>query len=321
MPFVSTLPPDHVYITNLDRNDLSIKKQAFLVPLLLNILIVGILCTRIYYAAPVYSSLIMTVFGYETPYNVDPSVASKKDVFSTIVSRTLLMITDYALFWMLGSWPRSFFIGSAQNRFLGPLGWKMNVGFQEQEVVVRRGRKWDDAIVEGVDEGARAWGVDEELTIKIKVEAAMLKSYSTKTALSLLDKDWDLDYHAMSDAHQMAEDGRMNVEDLQELALVYYHKQWVVWRINEAHEVPVSDLEADEKVRNFRDKLTSLGCEDVFFRWIEIIQYETNQPGGFLEGRQAEAMRELRRMVMDRGVDYELFWNDIGGQKGLPGFD
>jgi hypothetical protein len=320
-PFVSTLPTDHFYITHLDQNAVSVKKQAFLVPSVLNILIVGVLCLRVYYVAPIYLGLILTLFNYETPYHVDPSGASAGDIMSTVASRTFLMMVDYAMFWVLGSWPRQFLLGGASNRFVGPLGWKMNVGFQETEAVVRRGRKWDIAVVEGVDESQRSWDVNDELTIKIKVEAAMRRNYTSKTALSLLDKDWDLDYHAMSDAHHLAEDGKVKLDDLQELGLIYYHKQWLVWHIHEAHEVPLSDLAADEKVRNFREKLKALGCESVFYRWIEIIQYETNQPGGFLEGRQGEAMRELQRMLESKGVDYGGFLGDIGGTKGLPGFD
>jgi len=321
VPFVSTLPTDHVYITHLDRSPVSVKKQAFLVPLILNIIIIGILCVRAYYAAPIYLSLIITVFHYETSYQVDPSVADKGDILSAIVSRTFLMMTDYAIFWLLGSWPREFILGSIPNRFVGPLGWKMNVGFEETEVIVRRGRKWDSGLLEGVDDRNRSWAVDEELLLKFKIEPAMRKSYTIKTGLSLLDKDWDLDYCAMSDAHRLAADGRAKLEDLLELALVYYHKQWLVWRVHEAIELPVTDIEGDTKVRKFRETLTGLGREDIFFRWIEMIQYETSQPGGFVEGKKAEALRELQRMLTNKGVDEERFWDGIGGQKGLPGFE
>lgn len=320
-PFASTLPTDHFYITHLDETDVSIKKQAFLVPLVLNILIIGGLCVRAYYAAPVYLSLILTVFGYETPYHVEPSKSTSSDIFSTIGTRTLLMMTDYALFWLLGSWPREFFLGSLTSRFVGPLGWKMNIGFQEQEIVVRKGRRWDSSLLEGTQESQRSWNVDDELTIKVKVEAAMRRAYTSKTALSLLDRDWDLDYHAMSDAQELIAEGKINLRDLHELGLVYYHKQWLVWHVHEAHEVPLSDLAADEKVRTFRDHCTGLGLEDVFFRWIEIIQYETNQPGGFSPGKRGEALRTLREMVADKGVDYGDFLTAVGGPQNFPGFD
>lgn len=317
-PFASTLPTDHFYITHLDQNDVSVKKQAFLVPLVLNLLIICILCGRAYYAAPVYLSLILTVFGHETPHHVSPSQSSSGDILSMIFSRTLLMMTDYALFWVLGSWPREFLLGSVHSRYVGPVGWKLNVGFKEQEIVVRKGRRWDTGILE---DDQRSWNLDNELTIKFKVEAAMRKSYSSKTALSLLDRDWELDYHAMSDAHQLVEEGTLKPNDLQELGLVYYHKQWLVWNIHEAHEVSLSDLEADEKVRDFREKLTSRGLEDVFFRWIEMVQYETNQPGGFSDRRKSEALRQMQRMVSDKNVDYQQFVMEVGGQDKFPGMD
>ena len=149
----------------------------------------------------------------------------------------------------------------------------------------------------------------------------MRPSYAGKSGLLLLDKDWDLDYKAMLDAHRMIKDGRLKMEDLKGAALVYYQKQWLFWRVHEDTQLPAGNAKQEGAIKDFREKLTKLGEEDIFFRWIEIVQYETSQPGGFTESRQAEAVQQLKKLLTDRRVDYEAFWNDIGGEKGLPGFD
>lgn len=71
----------------------------------------------------------------------------------------------------------------------------------------------------------------------------------------------------------------------------------------------------------FKDKLTAIGHEDLFYRWVELVQYESTMPGGFTEGRQATAMREARRMFTEAGVDFAKFWMEIGGSQGMPGLN
>ena len=125
----------------------------------------------------------------------------------------------------------------------------------------------------------------------------------------------------MLDAHRLAEKGTIQLQDLENLALVYYQKQWLIWRIHEAPDLAVQAGQGDNVVEKFRNKLADLGAEDVFFRWIEIVQFETSQPGGFTQGRQAEAVRELKKRLEKKEIDFATFWEDIGGQAGLPGFD
>lgn len=318
-PFASTLLKGHFYLVHIDRTSVKAKQQAFLVPVVVNVVIILGLCLRLYYAAPKYLGLVITVFNYDTSYTIDPAVAKSKDIMSMVMRRTALMLTDYSLFWLLGSWPREFILGNISNRFVGPLKWKMNIGFQDEEVIVRRSRDWDKAVLS--DNEQHIWGPNEELTIKMKVDPAMRKSYTSKTGLSMLDRAWDLDYCAMSDAHRMAADGRAKLEDLEHVVLVYYLKQWLVWRVHEGHNIPTSGTEVDPKVSKFKEALSVVGCEDVFYRWIELIQYETSLPGGLSEGRKGDAMRELRQLITEKGVDYGQFWEDIGGQKNIPGLE
>jgi hypothetical protein len=321
-PFLSTLPTDHLYLVHLDHTPPSLKKRVFVVPVLLNLLITLGLCVRIYYAASVYLEQVVTIFGYDTAYKVDTAAAGVGDLMNAVTSRTLLLMVDYAIFGLIGSWPKEFVLGSRLSRFTSPLKWRRTLGFKDTEIIVRRGRKWDTPLLtpDNPDQ-VKTWKVDEELTIKVKVDPAMRPTYIAKTGYLLLDKDWDLDFKAMLDAHSLVAKGNIQLKDLENLALVYYQKQWIVWKVHESPDASAQDAQKDGVVEKFRHKLVDLRAEDIFFRWIEIIQFETSQPGGFIEGRQAEAIRELRERLEKKGVDFARFWEDIGGQAGLPGFD
>lgn len=320
-PFLSTLPTDHIYLVHLDHTPTSLKKRVFLVPILLNLLITIGLCIRAYYATPAYLEQIITIFGYDTAYKVDTKKASTGELLTTIASRTFLLMVDYTIFALIGSWPKQFVFGSRWSRYTGPWTWRRTIGFQDTEIIVRCGRKWDTPLVTSdMPEQTKTWMVDEELTIKVKVEAAMRPDYVAKTGSLLLDKDWDLDYKAMVDAHGLAQDGTIQMMDLNNLALVYYQKQWLMWRVYEQPNITPEETEQDSVVERFRQKLADHGAANVFFRWIEIVQFETSQPGGFTQGRQADALRELKQLLAKRGVDYGQFWDDIGGEAGLPGF-
>ncbi|KAL2436272.1 hypothetical protein ABEF95_007369 [Exophiala dermatitidis] len=322
-PFLSTLPTDHIYLVHLDNTPASLKKRVFIVPLLLNILIIIGLCIRIYYAAPVYLEQIITIFGYDTSYTVNTKTAGAGELMNIISSRTFLLMVDYAIFALIGSWPREFFLGSKNSRFVGPWPWRWNLGFRDTEIIVRRGRRWDTPLLVGdIPDQIKTWRIDEELAIKVKVDPAMRTSYIAKTGYLLLDKDWDLDFKAMLDAHRLVDNGTVQLKDMENLALVYYKKQWLVWRVHE--QVPQPSKEAgqqDDNLEKFRAKLAGLGAEDVFFRWIEIVQFETSQPRGFTEERRGEALRELKSRLTRKGVDYASFLEDIGGQDSLPGFE
>jgi hypothetical protein len=303
-PFLSTLPTDHVYLVHLDNTDVALKKRVFRVPVMLNITLILGLCLRIYFAAPVYLQQIITIFGYDTAYRVDTDKADMSEIVTTIGSRTLLLMVDYAIFALAGSWPKEFLFGGKSSRFTGPWQWRRKLGFKEIEIVVRRGRKWDTPLLTGdIPEQVKTWNVEDELRLNVKIEAAMRTNYIAKTGYLLLDKDWDLDFKGILDAHRLVDSGTIQLKDLQDIALVYYQKQWLIWYVHEEPMVTAKVEEQDTILQVFRNKLKELGAESVFFRWIEILQYQTSRPGGFTEGRQDEALRELKQLVEAKRVD------------------
>ena len=321
-PFLSTLPRDHIYLTHFDCTPPTLKRRVFLVPCLLNVVISLGLCIRIYYAFPTYLQQVIAIFGYESPYKVDTSQESATSLVGTVADRTFLLLIDYALFALLGSWPREFLFGGRASRFAGPVEWRWTLGFRDTEVVVRRGRKWDVPLLvnkEREEEKERVWTGDEMIELKYKVGPAMMPSYLNKTGYLLLDKDFDLDFRGILDAYRLAEvdPPRLKLEEIDGLVFVCYGGQWLMWRPNAKPE----EAEEDPKVENFKQKLMELKCQDIFYRWIEIVQFETNQSGGFTKAKQKGAMEELKRLLKAKRVDFETMLADVGGKEGVPGLD
>ena len=129
-PLASTLPTNHVYLIHLDRTPIDLKRRRLHVPVLLNLSIVLGLCLRIYFAAPVYFEQIITIFGYDTAYSIDPKSRRMGDLMNIVSSRFILIFIDYALFALLGSWPKEFLFGSKSSRFVGPWQWRQKVWFE-----------------------------------------------------------------------------------------------------------------------------------------------------------------------------------------------
>lgn len=52
--------------------------------------------------------------------------------------------------------------------------------------------------------------------------------------------------------------------------------QWAVWNCGMLDVNEPSEAEARDKVIAIKDKLTEMDKESLFFRWVELIQYESN---------------------------------------------
>ena len=64
-----------------------------------------------------------------------------------------------------------------------------------------------------------------------------------------------------------------------------------------------------------------MGKESLFFRWIEIVQYESSQPGGFTPERQVLAAEKAKQLFAENGVDFDEFIKSTGGLEGMPGME
>jgi hypothetical protein len=312
--FLSTLPQSHVYIVHVDTTPSTLKRRVFLVPVCMNIIISLGLLVRAYFALPVYFALLIATLGYSSEAKVDVKQSNYGALLGITASRTMLLLGDYILFSLLGSWPWNFVFGSEESRYGSPLKWRWYLGFRDKEIIVRSSKKWDNSLVPN-------WTLDDELTLKYKIMPAVQKDKLAKSGFLLLDKDWDLDFAAMAEAHRLVEEGMLKLEDFEKAVVVYHQpmKSWMIWAIGR-EDMPKTAEQRDTLLK-FKNRLTAMGQEDLFYRWVELVQYESTMPGGFTEGRQATAMREARRMFNEAGVDFAKFWFEIGGSQGMPGLN
>ncbi|KAL2371322.1 hypothetical protein BDBG_06278 [Blastomyces gilchristii SLH14081] len=318
--FLAPLSPKHVYLVHLDNHPQKHKRQIFLLPLFLNIAILALILLRVYTGYPTYIDLLALILGHESPARVNTSSASWTYLLTTLLRRTLTFLLDYLLLAILLPWPVRF--------VLGPAHWRRKLGFQGCEVIVRKSRaSWSDELK------PLSWIREDDETIKTRVIPAVTPQRLLKTGYLLIDADWDLDFAAMVKAHELVAEGALAVDDFKTAVLVHGGGaegndglQWLIWRVDEEKRGGAPGKQPDggrlsntqrDKIIMFHEKLASMGKEDLFFRWVELIQYESTQPGGFTPERQQKTMKETQQLFEDQGVDFEKFWADVGGMEGI----
>jgi hypothetical protein len=320
-PFVEALSRDYVYLLHLDAQPRAVKRQIFMFPVFLNLLIAVVVACRIYSGIYEYPDLILLLLGRDSPAYIDTSTASWTLIGKTIARRTFTFLVDYLLATLFLPWPIRF--------CAGPLRWRLKLGFQNVEVVVRKSREW----TQGLAEDPRKWLRSNRALVNERILPALAaERLRNKTGFLMIDADWDLDFSAMINAHQIIDarsaGGKKRREDFELFlpsVLVYGGESsgWLIWRVEEAAgnndtATPESELSPSQrKILSFQNKLTEMGKEDLFFRWVELVQFESTQPGGFTPERQRKAMADVKELFEKEGVDFEKFWADVGGMEGL----
>lgn len=213
-----------------------------------------------------------------------------------------MFVGDFFLFRFVGMWPWDFFLGKGGEA--SPVGWRRWCGFRDVEVVVRRSRRWDVPLfakekeesgsgdVRG--EAEKRDGVKEEWLqegkegklFREKVSPAVDKWWvRNKTSYQMLDQNWDLYFSGMIEAEALVDEGKNKMDDFRTSVLVHTEKWgWLVWEIWREQEEGTED-EGTKKLQLIKDKLMVMGKENLFFRWIEVVQSETSQPGPFTAER------------------------------------
>ncbi|EAS32646.3 uncharacterized protein CIMG_03670 [Coccidioides immitis RS] len=308
--FLENLSPEHVYLIHLDRQPKLEKHQIFFVPLVLNSVILALVIYRVYIGIFTYPDILIAILGGDSPARIDPKRSSWSLISSVLAQRTFTFLFDYLLIALFLPWPVRF--------ITGPVRWRLKVGFQRVEIVVRKSRAWSETL-------RRTWIRDDDGAMKERIIPAITPMRLRKTGYLLIDADWDLDFPSMTRAYDDVKTGKLNFGDFETCVIVHGggNKGWLIWRV-EDHEFahrsdPSMELTPSErgKIVAFKDKLTSMGKEDLFFRWVEIIQFESTQPGGFTAERQQKAMLETKELFEQHGVDFEQFWSEVGGMQGV----
>lgn len=163
--------------------------------------------------------------------------------WSTLVAlsarRAGMFCVDFALFRVVALWPYGFFWGSGDG--VGPVRWRWEVGFQEREVVVRRSRGgwWGR---EGEREGKEGGGLRERWERERgRVWPAVEKRWvDARTGYAMLNRDWELFFAGMVDAHRLVKSGEIPWEDFERKVVVWTEEEgWLVWEVGR--------LETEEK--------------------------------------------------------------------------
>lgn len=148
--------------------------------------------------------------------------------------------------------------------------------------------------------------------------ATSMTGMHEKSGYLLLNAKWDLDWNLMIFATQMVDTKDASLPNFMTQVLVHTQEYgWIVW--DENAQGGNKEEDGRKKIVSFKDELTAMGKEGLFFRWIELVQYESAKDGGFTAERQQDTMKKANEMFEREGVDFEAFWGKVGGMKEMPG--
>lgn len=312
-PFLAKLEKSHIYITHIDSKPRDFKQKIFLVPVLMNVAIVALLLWRVKSIGPFYMKICFSLMGKANETTIDITRTPFDDIMWEILRRAWTFVLDLLIYVFIWPWPRDFFAG----RTIGnPVAWRFGVGFRNREIIVRRSRRWDRLIGDIMEEGN-----GQEETLEIVKRAVDPMWMNEKTGYLMLNKEWDLDWRLMVIATKLVDKKKLALEDFKTTVLV--HNEQFGWMFIELAGAggSVKEEEGRRKIVAFKDELTILGKENLFFRWIELVQYESSQPGGFGPEQQQKTMEKAQAMFEEQGVDFDKFWAKVGGMEGMPGMD
>jgi hypothetical protein len=313
---LSTFSRDTVYITHIDTHPAWFKKRIFSVPVVLNLTISLVLLWRLWYIVPHYWAILLSVMGNANETTIYWEDTTWSSLLWKVFRRMMSFFFDFLLFRLVGPWPWSFFLELPGN----PMWWRWKIGFRDEEIYVRQSRGWGAEDLLGAAEGSTGKAGAESPFFKTRILPALdAQRLREKTGYLLMDTDFDLDFYGMIAATQLLDRKLVAPSTLRKAVFVYVgdlsaaeeNGQWVYWDCSEPDADP--EAAARNQLLQFKDKLTAMGKESLFFKWVELIQYESNAPGGFTPERQNEAAEKTKKMFEAEGVDWEAFSAFIEG--------
>lgn len=308
----SVLDKDRIHVFHVDQTAVDLKRRVFMVPVWMNVLFTLGLLARLYYAIPFYCSFIISYFGRQG----DPWIQADKlpwlDFMSLVVSRLAIVAFDMFLSTKVISWPVAFCFAAPAS----PVNWRMAVGFQGKEIITRKSRSFHSDL-------KAPWSTDDLLTVKIFAREALDKQALQKTAYTMIaDKRWDLDYVSMIKAHEVvANSEELSLSELDRIVLAYTPKaaQWQVWRLNgTTQRSPGRENDNAAKLRRY---LRAKRKEDLFYRYIELIQYETSLANSGTSRQRQSMMQQIKDEFAKAQLDFESVVAEFGGLQNMPGFE
>lgn len=339
-PFYDQLSTRHVYIAHIDSKSASFKRKIFSVPVLMNIGIVLLFALRVWYIGPYYYQLLQSALGTVNETTFVAKDLSWLQLASVVLRRGFTFMLDFILCIFVWPWPVEFCFGTAHGN---PVGWRMQVGFRDKEIYVRRSRTWYSSTKNSTITDESAGGgsgattkldlVNDEDARRLLVahisQATSPLLIQQKTGYLTMDGNWDLDWNMMVLATHLVDKKDLALEAFTTLTLLHHDDYgWLtadLRLLSGGGGGSPGASSADDDLRRrqvfaFRDALAAIGKEDLFFRWIEIIQFEATRPGGLGNAeRQAEVAKQVRDLFQEKGVDFDQLWADSVGTDGLHG--
>jgi hypothetical protein len=320
LPLLSVFEKQAVYITHIDAHPAWFKQRVFLVPVGLNLSIGLFLAWRAYVQLPWYWALTMSLLGNENHTTIMFSQLSWASLILQVALRSLNFLVDWLLYVVVGPWPMSFFFDSPGS----PVSWRWKIGFRDEEIYVRESRGWGALELLGEAEGSTGKAGQDSPYFNTRVLPAVdAKTLREKTGYMLMGKDFDLYFAGMIKATELVDKKDISTDSLRKSVFVWVGSEetgqwtmWDCWRLDEG-----SEKDARKKIIVFKDRLTAMGKESLFFKWVELIQYESNAPGGFTQERQEATAVKAKKLFEDNGVDFDKFEKEIGGLDGMPGME
>ncbi|KAJ4135923.1 hypothetical protein NW768_003526 [Fusarium equiseti] len=300
-PFIQSLDEKHVYVTHIDNKPAAFKRKIFLVPVGMNVVVVLLFILRMWWIAPWYWQLIMTGLGHENETTWNTADSTWAEISWEIAKRAGTMFIDFILFIFVWPWPVEFVAGQARGN---PCQWRWQVGFREQEVYVRRSREWDEALTDILEDDD-----SKKILLSYINNATSPILQEQKTGYLLMNAYWDLDWARMVLAHRLVDKKELALEAFKGLVLVHHAAYgWMSYdvRVNGAS----SEDERRRQVFAFRDALVKLGKENLFYRWVEIVQFEATQPGGFGPKEQEAAAKRIRELFESENINFDDLWKE-----------
>ncbi|KAG9244173.1 hypothetical protein BJ878DRAFT_421942 [Calycina marina] len=312
--FLPELSKKHVYITHIDVKTWEFKRKIFMVPLAMNILIILALLWRARSIGPYYMKICFSITGKVNEMTLDTRRMTSSDIAREILRRASKFMADLLLYIFVWPWPRDFFAG----RVIGnPIAWRFGVGFRDKEIIVRRSRKWINQLGNVFDDNSPGTQLLYS-NIRQAVDPIWMNE---KTGYLMLNKEWDLDWKSMVLATKLVDQRKMALDDFKTTVLVYNEEfGWMASGVV-VPQGSVAEEEGRRKIIAFKDELTAMGKENLFFKWIELVQFESSKPGAFGSAEQEKTTAKAKAMFEAQGVDFDQFWAKIGGMQGMPGMD
>ncbi|OAA59835.1 hypothetical protein SPI_06033 [Niveomyces insectorum RCEF 264] len=336
--FYDKLSPRHAYVAHVDTAPRSFKRKIFSVPVLMNLAVVLLFAWRVWYVGPYYFLLFQTALGRPNETTLVSRDLSWLQLATVVLRRGATFGLDLVLAIFVWPWPVEFCMGS---RHSNPVAWRWAVGFRDREIYVRRSRSWYTVPKGGASATATtassAGGApqidlvnDDEarrLLVAHLRQATSPLLTQQKTGYLTMDGNWDLDWALMVWATHLVDTKELALEAFTTLVLLHHDAYgWLTvdTRALSGASGPSAGGGADDERRRqvfaFRDALAALDKEDLFFRWIEIIQFETSRPGGLGDAeRQAAVAKQVRDVFEEQGVDFDALWKETVGTDGLAG--